>query len=78
MRGMKKRWALCLLLGSSVLAQNTMLHYCNPRFAFCIDYPRDFRMQPAPDNGDGSAGDRKIHSACRRSAQRPLGDHRIA
>ncbi len=50
---MKKRLALLILLSSSVMAQSTMLRYCNARFAFCIDYPSNFRMQPAPDNDDG-------------------------
>jgi hypothetical protein len=50
---MKKRFALMLLLSSSVMAQGTMLHYCNARFAFCIDYPSNLIMQAAPENGDG-------------------------
>jgi hypothetical protein len=50
---MKKRFVLFLLLSSSVMAQSAMLHYCNARFAFCIDYPNHFVMQPAPDNNDG-------------------------
>ncbi len=50
---MTKRIALLILLGSGVLAQGTMLHYCNSRFAFCIDYPSNLTMQPAPDNDDG-------------------------
>jgi hypothetical protein len=53
LRRMKKRFTLLLLLCSSVMAQSMMLHYCNARFAFCIDYPSNLIMQPAPDNGDG-------------------------
>ncbi len=50
---MKKRFALLVFLSSSVMAQSTMLHYCNARFAFCIDYPSQFVAQTPPDNGDG-------------------------
>lgn len=32
--------------------QNTMA-YCNDRYGFCIEYPRDFIMEPPPENGDG-------------------------
>jgi hypothetical protein len=53
LRRMKKTVALLLFLSSSVLAQTAMLHYCNVRFAFCIDYPSHFVVQPAPENGDG-------------------------
>lgn len=27
--------------------------YCNGRFGFCVDYPADFTVQQAPQNGDG-------------------------
>ena len=27
--------------------------YCNSRFGFCIDYPADFTVKEAPENGDG-------------------------
>jgi hypothetical protein len=50
---MKKRLALLLFLSSSVTAQSTMLHYCNARFKFCIEYPSHLIMQTAPDNDDG-------------------------
>jgi hypothetical protein len=50
---MKKVVSLLILLGSSVMAQGAMLRYCNSRFAFCIDYPKNFIMQQAPENGDG-------------------------
>jgi hypothetical protein len=50
---MKKRFVLLLLLGSSVLAHSSMRQYCNSRFAFCIDYPKNLILQPAPENGDG-------------------------
>jgi hypothetical protein len=53
LRRMKKRLGLFILLGSSVLAQPAMLRYCNARFAFCIDYPKNLIMQQAPENGDG-------------------------
>jgi hypothetical protein len=35
-------------IGSQVFAQ-----YCNARFGFCADYPRDLIMEPPPENGDG-------------------------
>ncbi len=50
---MKKVWLLLVLMISSATAQTMMQHYCNPRFAFCIDYPSSFVMQSAPDNDDG-------------------------
>jgi hypothetical protein len=27
--------------------------YCNARFGFCVEYPANFGMEPAPTNGDG-------------------------
>jgi hypothetical protein len=27
--------------------------YCNARFSFCIEYPRHFKSEPPPENGDG-------------------------
>jgi hypothetical protein len=53
LRRMNKRVALLVFLSSSVMAQSTMRHYCNARFAFCINYPSNLIMQPAPDNDDG-------------------------
>jgi hypothetical protein len=29
--------------------------YCNKRFGFCVEYPEDFGMEPAPTNNDGRA-----------------------
>jgi hypothetical protein len=26
--------------------------YCNTRFSFCIEYPRHFKSEPPPENGD--------------------------
>jgi hypothetical protein len=49
----KRFWVLWVFLISSVMAQDSMLHYCNARFAFCIDYPSALRVQTPPDNGDG-------------------------
>jgi hypothetical protein len=50
---MKKVWLLLVLMISSATAQSMMRHYCNARFAFCIDYPSSFVIQSAPDNDDG-------------------------
>lgn len=50
---MKTLFALLVFLSSSVLAHSAMRQYCNARFAFCIDYPKNFIMQAAPENGDG-------------------------
>lgn len=50
---MKTLFALLIFLSSSVLAHSAMRQYCNARFAFCIDYPKNFIMQAAPENGDG-------------------------
>jgi hypothetical protein len=42
------------VLISSVMAQSLVFkHYCNARFAFCLDYPSTLLLQPPPDNGDG-------------------------
>lgn len=27
--------------------------YCNDRYGFCVSYPKDFKMDPAPENDDG-------------------------
>ncbi len=41
-----------MLLASAALADT---RYCNERFGFCVSYPTQFKMHPAPDNGDGQA-----------------------
>lgn len=33
--------------------QKNYKNYCNARFQFCIDYPKDFTAQSESDNGDG-------------------------
>lgn len=44
-----------LLVGfiSHVNAQQAYTKYCNSRFGFCVSYPVNFGMSPAPDNNDG-------------------------
>ena len=36
-------------------AQETYTKYCNARYGFCIEYPVNFGMEPAPTNNDGRA-----------------------
>lgn len=38
---------------SQVNAQQAYTKYCNSRFGFCVSYPVNFGMGPAPDNNDG-------------------------
>ena len=44
-----------LLVGfiSQINAQQAYTKYCNSRFGFCVSYPVNFGMSPAPDNNDG-------------------------
>ena len=39
---------------SPALAQSYK-KYCNGRFGFCVEYPANFGMEPAPTNNDGRA-----------------------
>ena len=51
---MKKCLVISGFLISSVMAHSLVFkHYCNARFAFCIDYPSILLLQPPSDNGDG-------------------------
>ncbi len=44
-----------LLFGSvsQVNAQQAYTKYCNSRYGFCVEYPVNFDMKPAPTNNDG-------------------------
>jgi hypothetical protein len=43
-----------LLTGHLVFAgQEGMITSCNPRFGFCVDYPKHFTAGPEPVNSDG-------------------------
>jgi hypothetical protein len=39
-------------IASPALAQSYK-KYCNERYGFCVEYPEDFGMEPAPTNNDG-------------------------
>lgn len=56
MRNNIKRFLIEILLTipCSLFAQSdNTVQYCNPRFNFCILYPKSFILQPPPQNGDG-------------------------
>jgi len=38
---------------SQVYAQQAYTKYCNSRYGFCVEYPVNFGMEPAPTNNDG-------------------------
>lgn len=40
---------------STVNAQEAYTKYCNARYGFCIKYPVNFGIEPAPTNNDGRA-----------------------
>lgn len=46
---------LVILLLSVTVPVNAQdyTRYCNARYGFCVDYPKEFGMEPSPDNGDG-------------------------
>lgn len=39
--------------GSTLVKAQEYSKYCNDRYGFCIDYPKDIGIEPAPDNNDG-------------------------
>lgn len=43
---------LALALAIPVFASG-YANYCNSRYGFCVDYPANFGMEPAPVNNDG-------------------------
>lgn len=50
---------IILLLASITYSQSIQdkgeyKKYCNERFGFCIQYPKDFVKQPESENGDGT------------------------
>jgi hypothetical protein len=52
--------------------------YCNPRYGFCVDHPRDFTPGPEPENGDGldfTGPDGFVMTA---SGSNNVEDHRVA
>lgn len=38
---------------SQANAQQSYTKYCNARYGFCVEYPVNFGMEPAPTNNDG-------------------------
>jgi hypothetical protein len=46
---------LLMLSGLSFAADPAFEHYCNPRFAFCVDVPSGMKALSPPTNGDGQS-----------------------
>ena len=46
---------LLLVFVSTANAQQAYTKYCNARYGFCIEYPVNFGIEPAPTNNDGRA-----------------------
>ncbi len=44
---------LLVIFVSQANAQQAYTKYCNARYGFCVEYPVNFGMKPAPTNNDG-------------------------
>ncbi len=51
--GLKRAFFSLLVTLASLEGAEGFSEYCNSRFGFCVDYPRELGMEPPPVNNDG-------------------------